>query len=117
MGTPTTVQVLPHLFSPFTGAQPHRDEKYKPSSYSFGGMEGYLNARVLVEVFRRMGNDFTADKFRETVEGTSDLDAGIDAPVTFGPDHHQGLEKVYFTTVIGGEWAPMPDLSVVPLPR
>jgi hypothetical protein len=36
-----------------------------------------------------------------------DLDLGIDMPVSFGPNRHQGLHRVYCTVVEGGRFLPL----------
>ena len=35
--------------------------------------------------------------------------SGIGAPLTFGPERHQGLDNVYFTRVEGRRWVPVVD--------
>ncbi len=95
-----------------------RDPKYQPARFSFGGLEGYLNARVLVEILRRMGaGEITAGRFAETVEAMTELDVGLDVPIGFGPGQRQGSHKVYFTTVSGDDWIPLPDAGQLRLPR
>jgi ABC-type branched-subunit amino acid transport system substrate-binding protein len=94
-----------------------RDPAYKPARFSFGSLEGYLNARVLVEALRRLGGEVTGSRFREAMEGMGEYDLGLDVPVSFGPGDHQGLPRVYFTTVVGGEWAPLADIGSLGRPR
>src|SRR5690348_8037441 len=57
--------------------------------YSYVGFEGFLNAKLLVEVLKRMGPGPTKSRIKEIVEGIHSADLGIDAPVTFGPHKHQ----------------------------
>jgi hypothetical protein len=33
----------------------------------------------------------------------------VGAPVSFGPDDHQGLKRIYFTTVKDGVFVPVRD--------
>jgi hypothetical protein len=54
-----------------------------------------------------MGDKPVRTKLRQTVESIKNLDLGIDAPISFGPDKHQGLERVYYTTLQGGEIVPL----------
>ncbi len=61
--------------------------------------------------------EITAGRFAETVEAMSELDVGLDVPIGFGPGQRQGSHKVYFTTVSGGDWTPLPDAGQLRLPR
>lgn len=81
---------------------------YVPLRYSFVSLEGFLNAKVLVEILRRMG-DKVGDKtrVRETAEGIRDLDLGINALASFGPARHQGLDAVYYTVARDGKFMTM----------
>jgi len=88
-----------------------RDEKYKPQRYSYISLEGYVNARVLVEALRRTGPHPTRPGFRQALESLRGFDLGIGAPLTFGPERHQGLDGVYFTRVDGERWVPITDWS------
>jgi len=88
----------------------HLEEKgYAPLRYSVVGFEGFLNAKLLVEILKRMGNDLNKARIRDVVENIRNLDIGIDAPVSFGTKKHQGLDKVYFTTVQDGRFVPLQD--------
>lgn len=75
---------------------------YKPLEYSFVSLEGYLNARLLTRVLDRVGPDLRRDRIKEAAESIrslQDLDLGIEATVSFGPDKHQAMNHVYFTVV------------------
>jgi branched-chain amino acid transport system substrate-binding protein len=82
---------------------------YHPLPCSYVGMEGFLNARLLVEVLRRLGPDLDRSRLKETVESLSRLDLGIDVPVSFGPNRHQGLDEIYYTVVKDGEFVSLAD--------
>jgi branched-chain amino acid transport system substrate-binding protein len=88
-----------------------RDATYAPQKYSFISLEGYVNARVIVEALRRAGANATRQSFRQALESLRGLDVGIGAPVTFTPERHQGLDSVYFTRVDGERWVPVADWS------
>jgi len=85
------------------------EEGYKPLKYSFVSFEGFLNAKVLVEILRRMGSEPERADIKQVVEGIKNLDIGINAPVSFGQQKHQGLDNVYYTTVEGGRFIPLND--------
>jgi ABC-type branched-subunit amino acid transport system substrate-binding protein len=88
-----------------------RDDKYAPQRYSFISLEGYVNARVVVEALRRAGPSPTRSGFRQALESLKSFDLGIGAALTFGPERHQGLDSVYFTRVDGERWVPITDWS------
>jgi branched-chain amino acid transport system substrate-binding protein len=86
-----------------------RDDKYVPQRYSFISLEGYVNARVVVEAIRRAGPHPTRPGFRQALESLKNFDLGIGAALSFGPERHQGLDSVYFTRVDGERWVPITD--------
>lgn len=77
------------------------EEEYTPRRFSFVSFEGFLNAVLLGEVIRRMGDDIRPERIAEVMETFREFDLGIGSLVRFGPDRHQGLDDVYFTTVRG----------------
>jgi len=88
-----------------------KDDKYTVQRYSFISLEGYINAKVVVEALRRTGPSLSRVGYRQALESLKDFDLGIGAPLTFGPDRHQGLDSVYFTRVDGERWVPIADWS------
>jgi ABC-type branched-subunit amino acid transport system substrate-binding protein len=86
-----------------------RDDRYVPQRYSFISLEGYVNARVVVEAVRRAGPQPTRSTFRQALESIKGLDVGIGAALSFGPERHQGLDSVYFMRVDGERWVPITD--------
>lgn len=73
----------------------------KPNSV---GLEGYYNARILVEGLRRAGRDLTRQAFIKAIESVHDYDLGPGQTVSFGPQSHQGMERVYFTRLTDGSF-------------
>ena len=88
-----------------------KDAKYVPQLHSFISLEGYINAKVVVEALRRAGSNPTRVAYRQALESLRNFDLGIGAPLTFGPERHQGLDSVYFTRVDGDRWVPITDWS------
>jgi ABC-type branched-subunit amino acid transport system substrate-binding protein len=86
-----------------------RDAKYTPQLLSFISLEGFINAKVVVEALRRAGPSLTRPAFRAALESMRAVDLGIGAPLTFGAERHQGLDNVYFTRVENGRWVPVHD--------
>jgi len=82
---------------------------YTPLGFNFAGFEGFLNAKVIVEALRRTNGNLDASRFKGVVESMRDLDIGIAAPISFGPDRHQALPYVYFAAVEHGSWVPLAD--------
>jgi branched-chain amino acid transport system substrate-binding protein len=92
----------------------HFDLKgYTPFRYSFVGFEGFLNAKLLVEILRRMepgGERKGLKKAIETIEG---IDLGIYSKIAFNPTDNQGLDDVHFNTVVDGRLVPLTDWSAL----
>jgi branched-chain amino acid transport system substrate-binding protein len=90
-----------------------RNPAYTVQKYNFISLEGFINAKVVVEALRRAGPNPTRLGLRQTLESIRNLDLGIGAPLTFTPERHQGLDSVYFTGVEGGRWVPLTDWNGV----
>ncbi len=86
-----------------------RDPKYTTQRQSFISLEGFINAKVIVEGLRRAGVNPTRSGLRQAFESIRNLDLGIGAPLSFGPERHQGLDNVYFTRVQNDRWVPVAD--------
>ena len=86
-----------------------RDPSYALQRYSFISLEGFVNAKVIVEALHRTGPQPTRLAFRQALESLRNFDLGIGAALTFGPERHQGLDSVYFTRVEGERWVPIAD--------
>ena len=79
-------------------------KKYYPKSRpSFVGLEGYVNARILVEGLKRAGPKITREGFIQAIESIHQFDLGILNPISFGKNDYQGLDRVYFTRITQGE--------------
>lgn len=84
------------------------DHTYIPLKYSFISFEGFLNAKVMTLILRKLDEQPSLG-LTGAAESLSNVDIGIDAPVAFASDRHQGLDKVYFTTVRDGAFVPIPE--------
>lgn len=80
---------------------------YQPLRYSFVSLEGYLNAKLLVHILSDMGPNPTRDRIKETVESVRRSDLGTGNLISFGPDKHQGSDRVYYTTLKKNEFVPV----------
>ena len=79
-------------------------EDYTPFSYSFVSLEGFLNAKLMVEILRRLGDQPDRNRLEDAVFTIRDFDIGISERVSFGPDRRQGLQQVYYTVVESGRF-------------
>ena len=79
-------------------------EDYTPFAQSFVSLEGFLNAKLLVEILRRVGDDPQRSQLEDAVFSVRDFDLGIGEQVSFGPDRRQGLQRVYYTVVENGRF-------------
>jgi ABC-type branched-subunit amino acid transport system substrate-binding protein len=80
---------------------------YQPVLYSFVSLEGFLNAKLLVRILSNMGSAPAKDRIKETVENVRNLDLGVGSLISFGPDKHQGLDRVYYTTLEDNKFVPL----------
>ncbi len=85
------------------------DDDYTPAPYGFVSFEGFLNAKLMVEMLRHMGSSPTRAQIPATMEAMQNVDLGIGTPVSFAHDRHQGLDAVYYTTVDAGRFVPITD--------
>jgi ABC-type branched-subunit amino acid transport system substrate-binding protein len=85
------------------------DPNFVPAKYSFVSLEGFLNAKVLVEVLKRASKNLTRRKFVEALEGIKGLDVGLGPKVSFNKTKHQGLNAVFFTTIENGKYISIND--------
>ncbi len=75
------------------------------------GLEGFINAKVLVEGLRRAGPDLDRELFIAGLESIRDYSLGLANTLTYGPGDHQGLERVYFTRLWKGRFILLTDWS------
>ena len=84
-------------------------EAYTPFSHSFVSLEGFLDAKLMVEILRRMGDRPERAKLENAVFSVSNFDLGVGVPVSFSAGRRQGLDRVYYTVVDGGRFVPLDD--------
>ncbi len=80
------------------------DAVYEAQPPSFVGLEGFLNAKLLVAILKKMGPPFERARLKQTAESIADLDLGIGMPVSFRADRHQASDHVYYTVVRDGQF-------------
>ncbi len=84
-------------------------EEYTPFAHSFVSLEGFLDAKLMVEVLRRLGDNPSRNGLERAVFTIQDFDLGISERVSFGPDRRQGLQGVYHTVVEQGRFVTLDD--------
>ena len=97
-------QVVPHYQSESTLVRTYRKllEKYYPHEQpGFVSLEGYIDAVVMAEGFRRAGKDLTNETLVDALESIRDHDIGLGVPLNYGPSEHQASHKVWGTILDG----------------
>ena len=84
----------------------------KQHIYGFVSFEGFLNAKLLVEVLSRLENVMDKSEIPKAVASISDFDIGITERVSFGQGGNQGLNTIYFNTVQNGRYVPLEDWTI-----
>lgn len=88
------------------------DQSYRPAArYSFGSLEGFLNARALLAVLQKAGPDLTRKGFLAAAESMGKFDLGVGAPAELSATRHQALDKVWFTSATLGGWRGVESLA------
>ncbi len=77
-------------------------ESYPDDLPNLGAFEGFVNAEVLVEGLKRSGRDLNREIFIDSLESIKDFPVDIDASVNFSEGSHQGLNRIYFTSIKDG---------------
>ena len=90
------------------------DDPYDPLPQSFVSLEGFVNAKLMCEIFRRFDGEPTRAGLEDAVFSIRDFDLGIGEQVSFGPDRRQGLQRVYYTVVEDGRFVPLTDWNALP---
>ncbi len=79
-------------------------ESYSPFSHSFVSLEGFLDAKLMVEILRRLGDHPERSRLESAVFTVRDFDLGVGERVSFGAERRQGLQRVYYTVVEDGRF-------------
>jgi branched-chain amino acid transport system substrate-binding protein len=80
-------------------------EKYaKDTEPTFGGLEGYMNTKVLAEGIRRAGRALTREGLIAALESLDNFDVGVGATLSYSASDHYGLDKVYLTKLINDQF-------------
>lgn len=110
---PPSAPEAPRIMGAATEYVRHLAKYFPDETPNAVGLEGYINARVLVEGLRRAGKDLAREGFIRAIESMNDYSLGGDATVSFSPQDHQGMEAVFFTVLHGGRFEMVNDFSVL----
>ncbi len=97
---------LPETVSEYVGLLKRHFPGDKPN---FVGLEGFINAKVLVEGLVRAGRNLTREGFIDAIESIHDYPLFPDTRLSFSPTDHQGLDRVYFTRLRAGQFVLIND--------
>ncbi|MDL1969754.1 MAG: ABC transporter substrate-binding protein, partial [Candidatus Desulfofervidaceae bacterium] len=79
-------------------------KRYFPEKpLTFVGLEGFIDAKVIVEAIKRCGNLLTRENLVAALENFN-YDPGIKAPIDYSPQDREGLDVVYLTLIKNGEF-------------
>jgi branched-chain amino acid transport system substrate-binding protein len=76
-----------------------RDPTYRPREYGFGSLEGFLNAKLFVEVLKHATEPLTRQSFVKSLESIGTQNTGLREKISFSHTDHQALDSVFFTTI------------------
>lgn len=94
----TQITPAPHLLSTRVGQEFNAAAKEYGVTISYPAIEGFINAKVLVEGLRRAGRNLTREGFVRAMESMQRVDFG-GIMVTYGPNDHTGSEFVELTMI------------------
>lgn len=91
--------------------QKHREimKKYVNKEINTYTIWGYINAKIVVEVLKRLGNNITTESFIKEAEKLRNWDTGLGLKITFTPTNHDGSKMAYFSIVKGGKLEKVTD--------
>lgn len=82
---------------------------YRSLTLSFVSLEGFLNAKMLTRILSSLGANPDKKRLKSSVESLRDIDLGIGDRISFGPNRHQGSNRVYYTTLEHDKFVPLVD--------
>lgn len=92
--------------------QRHMRQYMPDTAFGFGSLEGYLDARVLVQALRDVGLSLTREALVKGLDTMSYAHFG-GVSVGFSPTDHQGLDTVYLTVIKDGQYKQIPSLEAL----
>jgi len=99
IATPLVAEYHQHLHQYVPGVEP-----------GFGSLEGYLDAKIVVQAIRHAGPALTRAALTQALDSMTQADFG-GVTVSFSPTDHQGLDAVYLTILQGGRYKQVQSLQ------
>jgi branched-chain amino acid transport system substrate-binding protein len=105
------LQMYPPTDSDMPEIQKHREimKKYVNKDINAYSTMGYINAKLFVEIVRRLGNSITTENFIKEAEKIRNWDTGLGIKISFTPTSHDGVKMAYLTIVKGGKLEKLRD--------
>lgn len=75
----------------------------------YNALAGISFIEPLIEALRRAGPTVTRDRVVQAMESLRNWDGAVARQITFGPNRHQGLTRIYITKASGGQYVKMTD--------
>jgi ABC-type branched-subunit amino acid transport system substrate-binding protein len=94
----TQITPAPNLVTTKLGQEFEAAAKENGATMSYAAMEGYVNAKVLVEGLQRAGRDLTREGFIRAMESIQHVDFGGET-ITYGPSNHSGSRYIELTMI------------------
>lgn len=89
-------------------------EGHSSAKPGYVGLEGFVDAMVLVEGLKRAGKDLTREKLIAALESMQNMDIGLgEMKLNFSATNHKGSRKVYTTVVRQGAVVPFNDWNLI----
>jgi branched-chain amino acid transport system substrate-binding protein len=113
-GIVITQVVPPYYLTDLKGVALYRRTlaKYAPSAQAnFVSLEGFVDAMVLVEGFKRAGKELTREGLIRGIESVHDFDLGLgpQLKLNYSAKSHKGFDRVIPTVVRGGRAVPFTE--------
>ena len=94
-------QVMPSILNSSSSLVSQYLKDHTRGEVTYGSLEGYANALVLVTALQKVGKDLTRESLVKTLEQLNTNVGGL--KVHFSAKDHQGLSTVYITQVKDGK--------------
>jgi ABC-type branched-subunit amino acid transport system substrate-binding protein len=98
IATPLVAEYHQHLHQYMPGVEP-----------GFGSLEGYLDAKIVVQAIHNAGPALTRAALTKALDSMTKVDFG-GVTVSFSPTDHQGLDVVYLTILKEGRYKQVQSL-------
>ena len=113
-------QVVPPPTSAHAAIEQYRQllkKHYPQEAPSFVSLEGFMNAKVLVGILKKVGPNLTRERFIQVAERLTDFDLGMNIAISYSPENHRGLNQVYYTIIKNSKYELITDWKAVKAAR